>query len=129
MQQPQRPKRKITRRQETAIIALLTESSTDRAAQAAGINRTTLWRWLTGDEAFQRGYAAARRRKMARAVDKLGDSAGLAVATLRNIMRSSQAPAAARVAAARTTLDSLTAVSLSEIEERLAAVENTRGRR
>lgn len=43
----------LAQNQIVAIEALMAGQSVSQAAQAAGINRTTLWRWMKGDAEFQ----------------------------------------------------------------------------
>ena len=47
-----------------AIEALVNGKSKAQAAQAAGVHRTTLYRWERGDEAFRATYEQARRRQL-----------------------------------------------------------------
>jgi len=45
---------------ERAVLALLSEKTITDAAKKAGVDDSTLRRWLSQDEAFQVEYAAAR---------------------------------------------------------------------
>jgi len=122
--QPDATKSGLTRKQESAISALLSESKLDDAAASAGVNRATLWRWLK-DEEFQRAYMAARREAVRQAVARLQQTSGEAVDTLRDVMKDTAATPAARVSAAKAILEmSIKAIELEDMAERLAALES-----
>jgi hypothetical protein len=93
----------LTPRQEEAIAALLTCASVQAAARSVQIGRTTLYRWLK-DETFLTAYQA-RRQAMAWASGRLRRLVGKAVHTLEYILDDPEAPAPARVSAARTVLE------------------------
>lgn len=114
----------LTRRQEKALLALLTSPSVAEAARAAGIGERTLWRWFQ-QEPFARRYRELRRQSVAQAVARLQRSAGVAVETLEAVMTDKQAPAAARVRAAVATLElAVRGAELEELSARVAALED-----
>jgi hypothetical protein len=115
---------KISRKQEQALIALLTSPSILEAAQHCGMTEVTLHRWLK-QEAFHSAYQEARRELMRHAIVQLQQTAADAVATLRAIMKDTEAsPPGARVAAARITLEmSFRGVELDDLEWRVASLE------
>src|SRR5215203_6322544 len=94
----------LTPRQEEAIAALLTCASVQEAARRAQIGRTTLYRWLK-DEIFLTAYHEARRQAMTWIPGRLQRLAGKAIHTLEHILDDPEAPAPARVSAARTLLE------------------------
>ena len=94
----------LTPRQEEAIAALLTGASVQAAAKRVEIGRTTLYRWLK-DETFLTAYQEARRQTMAWVPGRLQRLVGKAVYTLEHIPDDPEAPAPARVSAARTVLE------------------------
>ena len=57
---------KYDRKQEAAIAALLTHRNQEEAAEAAGISKRTLHRWLQMP-AFQAAFREARRAAMSQA--------------------------------------------------------------
>ena len=115
---------KLSRKQEQAIAALLSEPTICAAAKHIGVNEATLYRWLQHEE-FQTSYRQARRESVTQAIAGLQQACGEAVQTLREIMTDSEAPASSRVTAARAVLDTaLRAVELEDIEERVAALED-----
>lgn len=94
----------ITPRQEKAIAALLACASVHAAAKSVQIGSTTLYRWLK-DETFLTTYQEARRQAMTWVPGRLQHLAGKAVHTLERILDDPEAPAPARVSAARTVLE------------------------
>ena len=114
---------KLSRKEESAISALLTQGTLAEAAQMAGIGEATLRRWLQRDD-FQAAYRRARREAVSHAMAYLQRVGGEAVDTLRSIMNDDQKPASARVTAARVILDmSIKAVEFEDLEVRIAALE------
>jgi uncharacterized protein (DUF885 family) len=114
---------KLSRKEETAISALLTQGTLAEAAQVAGIGEATLRRWLQLDD-FKTAYRRARREAVSQAVAHLQRVSGEAVDTLRAIMNDDQKPSSARVTAARVILElSIKAVELEDLEVRIAALE------
>jgi uncharacterized protein (DUF885 family) len=114
---------KLSRKEETAISALLTQGTLAEAAQVAGIGEATLRRWLQLDD-FKTAYRRARREAVSQAVAHLQRVSGEAVETLRAIMNDDQKPSSARVTAARVILElSIKAVELEDLEVRIAALE------
>lgn len=114
---------KFDRKQEAAILGLLTMPTIDQAAQHAGISGPTLWRWLQ-DPAFQCEYRKARRDALGQATAQLQQASGAAVKALTEIVQDKDAPSSARVMAARTVLEmGLKAVDLEDVQQRLDAIE------
>jgi hypothetical protein len=114
---------KLSRKEEAAISALLTQGTLAEAASLAGIGEATLRRWLQHED-FQAAYRRARRETVSQAVAHLQRVSGEAVETLRTIMQDDQKPSSARVTAARVILElSIKAVELEDLEVRIAALE------
>jgi hypothetical protein len=111
------------RREAAAIAALLTESTLDQAARAAGISAATLFRWLKED-AFRARYAEARRDAFGQAIARLQQASSAAVDALLAIAGDAEAPAAARVSAASRILEHATkAIELEDVTKRLNELE------
>lgn len=118
---------KLTPRQERAILALLEHTTMKKAAAAANVSETTLWRWLQESE-FQSAYTKARRETVKHAIARLQQNAAAAVDTLREVMTKETAPDFARVSAAKAILDySLKAVELEDLADRIAMLESKVG--
>jgi transposase-like protein len=89
---------------ETAIACLLTQPSITSAAKALGIHERTLRRWMHS-EPFRSAYAEARQQVLVQTMAYLQRSTVEAVEVLLETLRDPDAPAGARVLAARTLLE------------------------
>lgn len=113
----------LTARHEKAIAALLSETSTARAAEAAGVGERTLHRWL-GEPAFCEALRLARRRAFDQSISQAHRYASAAVQTLARVMADPVSTANARVAAASAILRfGREAIELDDIEMRVSALE------
>lgn len=110
-------------KQEAALVALLACPTVREAAKKAKVGETTFWRWMQLP-AFQSRYRAARRNLVESAIAQLQRDATVAVRVLREVAEDAEAPAAARVTAARTILEqSISAVELTDLMERVEQLE------
>lgn len=101
----------------------MTHDSIDKAAKSIGVTRNTLYRYMK-DPLFDKELRAAKRQMVNRAIMRLQQSCGDATRALAQICRDKDAPASARVAAAREILgNALKAIEIEEIEDRLEALE------
>ena len=111
----------LTRKQERALDALLSEQTLAGAAEKAGISQPTLRRWLKQDD-FLAAYREARRQVVEKAVAQLQNSAWAASTTLLKLLGSSSD--SVRLRAAMAILDHAhKGVELLDIDERIAALE------
>ncbi len=114
---------KYTRKQEQAIIALMTAPTMADAAKAAGISEITLWRWLQLPAFLQR-YREAKRQAFGQAISQLQQAAVDAVRTLRAVATDEEASPSARVSAARAILEiGVKAVEIEDLTARLEELE------
>ncbi len=114
----------LTRNQEAALIAILAQPTLALAAAQAKVSLATLYRWMYRDEAFRAEYLQLRKEIVGNAVLQLQKANTNAVNALVSVLNDPEAPASARVAAARTVLEmSLKALEAESIEERIAALE------
>jgi hypothetical protein len=114
---------KLSRKQDQVITALVTCASIPEAAAQCGLADVTLRRWLK-QEPFQAAYREARRAVVQHAITQVQRATGEAVETLRSVMQDTEAPASARVSAAKTILDTaVKAVELEDLEARITALE------
>jgi hypothetical protein len=112
---------KLTRKQEQAITALLSEATVTSAAERAGISEVTLWRWLKLPE-FVAAYREARRQVMEKAVAQLQQSSWAASTTLLKLLGSGSD--SVRLRAAMAILDHANkGLEMLDFEERLEALE------
>lgn len=93
---------KLPRKQEEAIMALLSESTISAAATRVGISDVTLGRWLKLLE-FAAEYKAARRQVMEKATAQLQNAAWAASSTLVRLLGSPSD--SIRLSAAKTILE------------------------
>ena len=114
---------KIGRKQNEAIIALLTHRTIEEAARAVGISLSTLLRWMKVSE-FDAAYRESKRAAFAQAIARLHHLSSAAVSTLGKVMLDPATPAATRVRAADSILDHTTnAIEIEDIGARVAALE------
>jgi hypothetical protein len=95
---------KLSRKQESALIALLEKGTVREAAGACGTSETTIWRWLRESPEFHKRYHCARLQLVDTAIARLQSASEVAINTLREICENTEAPATARIAAARAIL-------------------------
>ncbi len=114
----------LPEKQEAALLALLSHKTLKESALAAGISMPTLWRYLR-DPVFSLRYREARRELVECAMVRLQNDAEHAACVLRDVADDKQAPASARVTAARTIIElSVKSVELGDLQQRLAALED-----
>jgi hypothetical protein len=87
-----------------ALTALLAGRTMTSAAQAAGVNRTTVWRWLNEDPDFIAFYNSARVEMADSAMQSLRLLSANAVVTFRRLLSRRTVPDAVKLAAAATVL-------------------------
>lgn len=120
---------KLTAKQERALAALLACGEVKAAAKEAKVGETTLWRWLQ-TPGFQSRYRAARRQVSEAAIAQLQTDATGAARVLREIAEDREAPASARVSAAKAVIEhALKGVELIDLEERVEEIERRLGGR
>ena len=110
-------------KQAAALAALLAQPTVADAAKAAKVSLPTLWRYLR-DPAFAPEYRAGRREVVSHAVMRLQADSAQAAKVLRDIADDTQAPASARVTAARVILETaFKGIELLDHGERIAQLE------
>jgi hypothetical protein len=115
----------LTRKQETAIAALLSHSTMKEAATAAKVGETTLWRWLQEDD-FHAAYMTARRETVKQAIAQLQNTTSEAVAVLKEVMSNKSANDFARISAAKAIIEySIKAVEIEDLEQRVCDLESS----
>jgi hypothetical protein len=115
----------VSRKQERAIVALLTHNTLGEASIAVGIGEATIFRWLN-DPKFAARYKAARREVWSQSLAVLQKAATDAALTLKKIATDEDAPASARVSAARAILEhSRAGIEVEELEERISNLEES----
>jgi hypothetical protein len=114
---------KKSRKQDAAVAALLTQGTIRQAAQAVGIDETTLRRWLK-DPAFQQVYYQARADLLQHSLGHVAEGLVHGALVLRRVLQDAEAGASAKVAAVRLLYDlAFKDRELEAFETRLAALE------
>jgi len=114
----------LTELQNRAILALISTATQQEAAAKAGVNRSTLYRWLR-DADFHREHLEMRNRKFSAAVGRAQFMADTSMKCLNKIILNDNTPAASRVSAIRLNLDfAARGMELDNLEHRLASLED-----
>lgn len=114
---------KQSRKQDLAILALMTENTLKEAAGKVGIGETTLWRWMQED-GFKEKYQDAKRQTVSHVTARLRHSMTIAIDTLIEIAENKKAQAMARVVASKTLLENgFKAVEMEDLQERVEQLE------
>lgn len=117
----------LSRRQEQAIVALLSAPTVAAAAQLAHVGEASLFRWMASP-GFRAALMAARRSAVSVAVSRLQQASGEAVSVLTGIMLDEGVQPSARVIAAKAVLAmALHAVEIEDLAARIEALEQTQG--
>lgn len=118
------PKRNHNSKWDPAIQALLQHATREQAAQAAGINPSTLYRWMQDPE-FQKAQLEARRQVYGEAMGRLQQAANTAVDTLIGIMNNTEAPVGGRVQASKCVLElSRKSLELDDLKIQVEELQN-----
>ena len=113
----------LTPNQIVALEALLTCPTQQAAAKKAGVDVSTLRRWLKESE-FAAAYQSARQGLIDATLNGLQAVAQKAVETLEGVLNDATAKPAERISAARAILDfALKGHDQLSMEARLAAIE------
>jgi hypothetical protein len=115
--------KKLSQKQQQAIVALLANRTVDDAARACNIPARTMYRWLK-EANFEAAYRAAKRAAFGQGIARLHHMASAAVSTLGKVMLDAGTPPATKVRAADTILSHTIKVQeMEEIEARIAELE------
>lgn len=118
------PDKKLSPRQIKAIEGLLTFRDMTAAADHAGVNPSTIYRWLREDEAFTQALKQAESvaiSTLGRELITLGSKASKAVEA---VLDDKESTAAQKLRAAEIILNNILKLrELADFEERLSRVE------
>lgn len=104
-------------------MALLTESTLQKAAESVGIRPHTLNRWLAMPH-FVEAYRKARREAFNQAIALTQRYSALAINTLAKVMLDANAPTSSKVSAAVAVLRfAREGIELEDLADRVAALE------
>jgi hypothetical protein len=113
---------KFGRKKEAAIAALLSEKNHAEAARVAGIDLSTLKRWLRMPE-FIEAWRRARWESMEQGYARAQQNSGACISILLKLMVDSATPPAGRIRAALGVFGIAQEGLNLEIETRVAALE------
>ena len=114
---------KLERRWEQTIAALLSQSTIAGAAKQAGVDVTTLYRWLK-DQDFYYAFYKARNDLLQHALGHIAEGLVAAATVLREILVDPDASATAKVSAAKALFDlAQKDKEQASLEARVAALE------
>lgn len=119
---------KLGVKQLAAIEALLTFATRKDAAQAAGVDRKTLQRWLA-NPTFAAELRAAESAVMDEASRRLLSIANDALTVIDETLKDTTIPPSVRLRAAESILDRLAAWQDRDLERRIVALEERLGAR
>jgi transposase-like protein len=118
-------RKKLGRKQEAAILALLSSRNVEDAARTAGVNVRTLYRWMKEPE-FDAAYREAKRASFSQSIARLHQMSSLAASTLGKVMVDANTPPATRVRAADSILNhTAKAIELEDLEARVKELEKS----
>ena len=110
----------------TALTALLSGKTVPEAASQAGVDQSTVRRWLRNDEGFMEELAAGRREVLWAAMDATMGAARAAAETVISIMKNTRTRPHVRLMAAKIILENLTKwLELQDFDRRLRKLEGT----
>ncbi len=117
--------RKLSRKQEDAIVALLSSRNLEEAARSCHTSPRTLYRWLQEPE-FEEAYRSARRQAYGQSIARLQHASSAAASTLLKMMVDPNSPPACRLRAADRALShAARAIELEDLEARLSRLERS----
>lgn len=107
-----------------ALTALLSGKSIPDAARVAGVDQSTVRRWLRDDASFREALAAGRREVLWNAMDVTAAAARTAAETVVKIMTNTRVRPHVRLMAAKLVLETLTRwMELQDFDIRLRKLE------
>lgn len=114
----------MTSRQKKALAALLSAPTIRAAALAAGVNYSTLRRWIAEDVDFRRAYSEEMAVLVENAANQARQGMTEAVSVLRAIVRDEDAPQTNRLAAAKVIIESGSRlIEMQSYEARITELE------
>jgi hypothetical protein len=106
-----------------AIEALLEQPSVPKAAEASGVARTTLYRWMR-DPMFSAAYYEARKQSVQQTVGRIHSASWAALQVLLQLMADPKMPPTVRFAAAAKILDlAIQTAVIDDLQRRLEVLE------
>ena len=123
---------KFSRVKELAVAALLSQPTVCSAAEHSGISERSLRRWLQTNSEFRQCYEERRRELLDATSNNLRSHAFDAVNVLVKLMQDDIISPSSRITAAKAVIELTLSASQveqpSEIQMRLTALEESRGK-
>jgi hypothetical protein len=114
---------RLSEKQVIAIQALMRSRTYSEAAEAAGVSRVTLYRWLK-DDLFNAELSKQKNELIKRSSRKLAGSLDLAVDVLIDLLKTKN-PQIRRLTAVNLIEYSIKTNDITDIEKRIKALEET----
>ncbi|MCP3031942.1 hypothetical protein LF817_11355 [Halobacillus sp. A1] len=116
---------KLNKKQELAVMAIITESTMQKAADKAGITTSTLYRWQQLDS-FQERLHRMKQETVSQATARLRQGMTIAVDTLMEMAQNPKTPAVARASACRSLLEfGFKAHEMEHLQDRIERLEES----
>lgn len=113
----------LTLNQKKALVALLSNSTIETAAQSCGLNRWTVHKYLRKEE-FTIELQSLQDRTINAATAALSGLSGEAIGLLSTVIKDTDAPISVRVRAALGVLDhTQKMISFADLEKRISKLE------
>ncbi len=123
MKQIETKKLTFTAKQRKALTCLLSCSNLKKAAEAAGCNRSSIYRYMS-DPAFNKELNRLRFFQLSQAAGSLQQNAERSAVILFEIAEDKEAPTSVRLSAARTILEAgIKFAETTNLENRLSELE------
>jgi hypothetical protein len=114
----------LSRKQQKALSALVSQPTLTLAAAQASITERTLYRWLAEEGAFRAEYRRLQRELVSNATYQLAKASNNAVNCLISVMNDGDAPPAARVSAAKLILEmAYRGIEMDDLGARITSLE------
>ena len=118
-------KKSITPRQRKTIVALLSSSSVNQAAESASIGARTIYRWLSNDENFVNELHLAQTNAIDQAVRRLVGQLDANIETMKSIRDDLSLHPSVRLRAARSLeIALLRWWEVRDVDERITRLED-----
>lgn len=116
----------MDQKKQKALEALLDSRTLTEAAQKAGISRRTLYTYIRTDLKFATAYQAAQEQSVIDQLEAISDEKSRAKAVILSLMEDEEQPAAVRLKAAQSILDTADALQKASASIASAKVADNR---
>ena len=118
---------KLSLKKRKAIAGLLSQRTVDSAAEVAGVNPASIYRWIRDDVHFREGLATAESEAISEAARSMAAAARESVDYLRSVLQDDEVSTSEKIRAALGLLSAMPPLRiLGSIEQRLEALKETK---